>query len=406
MIYTKSQNTYFATPQENPKDLIAIEVGDSKQPDFYPQLKVMRWDNEVNFSARLVNEETAPKVSKLGEKVKWEGEKVSADIYALEEGHEFEVILKEKPKTNVVSFTIQDKGVEYFYQPELTEKEIEEGANRPENIIGSYAVYAKTQKTNYVGGKEYKCGKVGHIYRPKIIDSAGTEVWGYLHIENGILSVTIPQDFLDKAVYPVRHAAGLTFGYTSAGATYIDNYNFLIGGKYTLSADGSVTSMTAFYQTVSSGKKAKCAIYTSSGASFTRLGVTEEITNPAVDGVGQTFNFGTPVALTAADYLLASWADGATVNLRADSSGGNIEYTNNYVYSSGYPNPFAHEFSASYKVSIYATYTAGGGGGTNMKVNIGDVWKDVSSAKINIGDTWKDVIHAKISIGDVWKDIF
>ncbi len=46
------------------------------------------------------------------------------------------------------------------------------------------------------------------------------------------------------------------------------------------------------------------------------------------------------------------------------------------------------------------------GGGTNMQINIGDVWKDVSAIQINIGDVWKDVTKAQINIGDVWKTIF
>jgi len=44
--------------------------------------------------------------------------------------------------------------------------------------------------------------------------------------------------------------------------------------------------------------------------------------------------------------------------------------------------------------------------GTNMKVNIGDSWKDVDSIKINIGDTWKDVSKIQINIGDAWKTVF
>jgi len=47
--YVKLNNTYFAEPKDDPKDKISVEIGDSKQKDFYPQLKVMRWDNEVNF---------------------------------------------------------------------------------------------------------------------------------------------------------------------------------------------------------------------------------------------------------------------------------------------------------------------------------------------------------------------
>jgi len=44
--------------------------------------------------------------------------------------------------------------------------------------------------------------------------------------------------------------------------------------------------------------------------------------------------------------------------------------------------------------------------GTNMSINIGDVWKDVESLKINIGDSWKDVVSVKQNIGDTWKDVF
>lgn len=41
--------------------------------------------------------------------------------------------------------------------------------------------------------------------------------------------------------------------------------------------------------------------------------------------------------------------------------------------------------------------------GLNMKINIGDSWKDVVAAKINIGDSWKEVTAIKQNIGDSWK---
>jgi len=43
---------------------------------------------------------------------------------------------------------------------------------------------------------------------------------------------------------------------------------------------------------------------------------------------------------------------------------------------------------------------------TNMKVNIGDVFKDVSEIKINVGDSWKTVTKIQINVGDVWKTVF
>lgn len=46
------------------------------------------------------------------------------------------------------------------------------------------------------------------------------------------------------------------------------------------------------------------------------------------------------------------------------------------------------------------------GVGTNMKVNISDVFKDISEIKVNIGDVWKDVTKIQINIGDAWKTVF
>jgi len=55
-IYQVQDNTFFATPKDDWKDRIEIELGDSKEPDkVYPQFKIMRWDNEVNCSVRLLD---------------------------------------------------------------------------------------------------------------------------------------------------------------------------------------------------------------------------------------------------------------------------------------------------------------------------------------------------------------
>ena len=65
--YTISNNTFRLVNVKNPtldkynkapKDLIIAEIGDVKQQEFYPQIKLGRWgnsenDNEVNFSIRL-----------------------------------------------------------------------------------------------------------------------------------------------------------------------------------------------------------------------------------------------------------------------------------------------------------------------------------------------------------------
>src|SRR3989304_7465306 len=128
MVYTQINDKYFVTPKDDVKDFISVEIGDTKQVDFQPQVKIMRWDNEVNFSLRLVHEELTPQVATItsteGEKILWLGEKIEAYFYEVDNGTEFEVILKQPPKTNVIEFTLNTKGLDFFYQPELTQEEI------------------------------------------------------------------------------------------------------------------------------------------------------------------------------------------------------------------------------------------------------------------------------------------
>lgn len=363
MTYDLANNTYSKIAQDNPKDLIAVEVGDSKQVDFYPQVKIQRWDNEVNFSARLVTDEKTPTVTTDVDKILWQGDKVEANFYELPEGYEFEVVLKEPPKTNVVEFTLETKGLDFFYQPELTQEEKDRGAERPENVVGSYVVYASENKVNYAGGKEYKVGKIGHIYRPKIIDSAGTEVWGELNITGAVLSVTIPQDFLDKAVYPVRHAAGLTFGYSSLGASQVA-YQLIRGVYAATGAAGTLTKYTIYgYYTSASQPKAKVALYKSDNSLFTES-ISSEVT--ITDGSATLIDFTASATVTAVTYRLAIISDSnttdPTLRLRYDTG------QNNGFYHSGASYPtFPSTLSPTQQdvtPTIYATYTAAGGGVT------------------------------------------
>lgn len=54
------------------------------------------------------------------------------------------------------------------------------------------------------------------------------------------------------------------------------------------------------------------------------------------------------------------------------------------------------------RIKVYYTEVAL----TNMKINVGDAWKDVDEIKINVGDSWKTVTKIQINIGDTWKTIF
>ncbi len=362
------------TAKDNPKDKIEVVIGDDKEPDvLLPQAKIQRWDNESNVSIRLSGMDSFSSYQDK-ETIVFGDEKRDVRLYELptsadlsEGGFEFEVILKEKPLTNVVAFTLQDKDVEYFYQPPLTQKEIDEGASRPENVVGSYAVYAETPKTNWTGGKEYKCGKIGHIYRPRIIDAEGKEAWGELYIESGILTVTIPQEFLDKAVYPVRHAAGLTFGYDAAGVSGIHyHHDFIEGSKGVLTEAGTATSLTVYISMDVSGDSVptKCAIYEKSDDSFV-MG-TEQINITSTSYSWVTYDLTSSASLAAGDYWLLNW--GGT----GSSDGwGRVKYDSVAWDSAGqiitygtWPSTLSKTSYSNFRESIYATYAASGGGAT------------------------------------------
>lgn len=144
------------------------------------------------------------------------------------ENLKFGILLKKKPPTN--SFSLQLTGWENFdfcYQtpfsnlnPDGSAWELNVwGLQRYQSpgVPGSYAVYHKTKRDHIVGLTNYKCGKIGHLYCPKFIDALGNSVWGTLTVLNGVLTETIPQDFLNSATYPIRSNA--TFGYVAKGMT-------------------------------------------------------------------------------------------------------------------------------------------------------------------------------------------
>jgi uncharacterized phage protein (TIGR02218 family) len=143
------------------------------------------------------------------------------DAAQKDDGYEFDLTLGERPRTNRFEFAIASRNLNFYRQPALTEEEIARGDERSDRVVGSYAVYHSTRRDNWrhADGREenYFCGKFCHIYRPQALDTDGLSVWCALDIEGGALVVTVPQDFLDGAKYPVR--IDPDFGYGTAGAS-------------------------------------------------------------------------------------------------------------------------------------------------------------------------------------------
>lgn len=307
-----------------------------------------------------------------------------------EEGFKIDIVLEQKPDTNV--FTLELEGwedLDFFYQPELTAEEIEQGAERPENVIGSYAVY-HTEKRNHelvcpesvlgqikqglldpadaveCAGTNYQTGKLYHIYRPLVYDAEGNEVWGQLHYEEGKLSVTVPQEFLDGAVYPV--IVDPTFGYTSAGGTQTFLFGSSVTGyaisKYALPDPALLSKLTLYSKGVNSFGTAGFVgvVYNDNSGSPDGL---EDTTNTTSFMSGsyawRDVTFASELALSAGDYWLGfrMFGGGQSLYIAYDTSTGN--WMQQDAAGPSYPgavDPWTGGTSATRRLSIYATYTA------------------------------------------------
>jgi len=358
------------------KEKTEVRIGEETSKEFIPAFEFRKWD-EVRFKAtpKLLNTVlTADKDLVFdAAKMKYKnGAKEEVHFYDLpvsttspEGGYEIEWILNVKPKVNKVEFAIETEGLDFLYQPPLDVEMASstctatdcDNAHRDENVVGSYAVYASEQKTNYAGKKLYKTGKVGHIFRPKIIDSAGTEVWGELLIKDGILSVTIPQDFLDKAVYPV--IVDPTFGYTTQTFSQTNTgSNDWRGSLFTSPADIAGKIITSLTIEVSGDghENVKGIIVLHSTLAIVANGIT-----PAVDvtegGYGwTTFTYSTsPSLANSTEYILSGVNE--TAAFWAYDSGaadqGHAEDDNNYASPTN-PSSITH---STRRFSIYATYS-------------------------------------------------
>ena len=383
------RNSLIRDIKSDKKEKLELEIGDVKQVDeFLPQIKLKKWDNEINLSVRRVKEWDNPVIETRGEKIQYGDDKETVVIYekpniAEDGGLEIELHLHEKPATNRFEFSIRTKGLKFLYQPALTQEEIEQGYKRPENVVGSYAVYHESLTGNF-RDKHYKTGKAFHIYRPYIFDEDGNETWGELEIdiENETLTVIVPEHFLEQAKYPV--IVDPTFGYTSAGASSHEIFHIYssednvpgYASRFALpSPGGPLTSMSAYIDSSSA------VIWTTVGMHIyedtanepdNRLGTTgqsPQYTNTSPAWVSADFT--SPLWLTPGNYwmTIGYWSSsnyGMGTDLYYDDGAGmhvvqNYSFAGPYMYGTpqGSPDPWAAvDSTGTRNYSIYATYYA------------------------------------------------
>lgn len=364
------------------------EIGDEKSPDdFYPQMKVKLFgqdNNEVNFSARIASADgkTAPSLD--GSKILWTNGDMTAEFYNTSEGYEFSVVLHNKPVSNVIDFTIRHKNLNFWYQPEVTQQEADdlgttiEDIERPDNVVGSYAVYHSGKAFSVAGdsAQDYRNGKAFHIYRPWAEDAKGARVWCDLFIDPvlNIMTVTLPADFHANAVYPVL--VDPTFGYSSvppsnaslSSEAFAHNHSSLHLNSapssneiqsyhwYSRVTSGSVSLDFAAYD-MGAGNTVDGSTRLAAGVTITWSNTTAAwqtsatVAQALTSGNNYTLGCGDRSGTTGRQYY-----DTSGDNAQSRDSGGSLSATWNQTGTWGYT------------FGYYATYDTAGGGGLSIPI--------------------------------------
>lgn len=413
------------TAKADPKDTIKVTVGSDEvllggAGEFEPSVKISRWD-EVSLKMTPKGLDKIAKKDKKVKledgKIKFETPKMSFEMYDYMEGeggYKYIWYLNEKPLTNKIEFEIESSGLDFFYQPPLTEefqngyseefqkeivvtetqvKDLEGNilVERPENVVGSYAVYHSTKGgMNDIYGKDYKVGKAFQVPEPRIYDANGNFTRPEKFIINpttGKYSITIPQEFLDTAVYPIK--SNDTFGYTTNGAsltTIARNISYSrkdqpVGALFTMASAGDVTKLSFGFKSTTDNTTAKGGIYAGSGSSpwAKQGGITNAATILTSDTAGfKDMTYASAVSLEAGSYRLLVKGDGNPMNsnydncsigydtgdasqgfipkVNGEASDGTIDIHAN-ITTGEEVGDYDYIGLNAYKISIYATYT-------------------------------------------------
>jgi len=285
---------------------------------------------------------------------------------------EIDILLDAPPISNEFTYKIISKNLDFHYQPAPTQEEIDlYDYYLPENAIGSYAVYHSSKMNNYIhaDGTEtnYGTGKAFHIFRPKAIDANGDWVWCELLIEKDKrLVVTVPQDFLDNAVYPV--VVDPEIGYSTAGggaATYTDGRGMRNATyHYTGVTGDEVVSYHLHCHNFNSASVSSFEIATydvTSGLPDNRTHTATTISFSLVPaGAWQVSAATTDALVNGTVYTVAYCQTANTVRVSRDSSGTSTSV--DASATTGCPATWSESGGSSALISQFATVVNGGGG--------------------------------------------
>ena len=234
----------------------SVLIGGKATDKFIPNVNASFYDDEFFIN---LNRKGKPAVSGKSSSAEIVGD--DKDIFHIDDQGrlKWDIEFGECPKSLTLSWEIKcSDAIEFYYQGPLTEEEIKDGCVRPDEIVGSYAVYCN--KAN----NKYKTGKLCHIPRPFVIDANGSREWCDMLITDGVLTITLPELFMQSAVYPVR--LDPTIGYTTAGASSAASSRYLesINDSVTMPVNGTASKVYAYMKGSGADHSALLGFYNAS----------------------------------------------------------------------------------------------------------------------------------------------
>lgn len=375
-----------------------VIVGGPDPIIFEPKVDLTRW--KWGRSPQNINLEYLPSTPGAGtkvidnQKVIWSRSDIEHHVYGKEPDFtdpkratgergnlEFDLVLKQKPSSNIFQWKITGiRDLGFFYQPALTPEEIANGTKRPDNVVGSYAVYHTTSDahkdplttpTNQkIVGME---SKAFHIYRPEVFDINNNAVWGDLNFtqvdaDSGIISVTVPQTFIDS-IDPLNFWMRIdpTFGYATIGATLNSNAD-AEACWFTSGSAGTLTNISVYKDYSSGSTGLGAALYSDAGSQIPGNKLAEDTGNATMSAGAKWYTMSVSNSLAASTiYWLCDWNSGNHTQY-SDAGTANqngIRPASAPAFESWPASWGTPSFRFARKVSIYATYTA-----TNAATNL------------------------------------
>ena len=279
------------------EDGAVVKIGGTMPDKFAPNINASKWDDEcflnINHPDTVTDEIVLVENGVLSQVIKDNTHR----FYILPDGKlEYEIEFAKRPPSDTVAFNLTfTDGLMFLKQLPLedewalnsmglTLEEYLTQYNRPADVINSYAVY--WNKNN----NKYKTGKFMHIYRPKLIDADGKEMWVTdMNIDPGTktLTITMPSKWLDNAKYPV--ILDPVIGYSTAGASSTGFHSYLYHRcAVNSTTDASGGNITRFHCAISgiesspSNRYAKLNVVKPIGNDMSGQPVIEQVELPLV----------------------------------------------------------------------------------------------------------------------------